>query len=47
MRKNRRWYTVGKEPYNIATVVSVMPKTFNIDYTKLDTKIEQAYDDNL
>lgn len=47
MRKNRRWYTVGKEPYNIASVVSVMPKTFDTDYTNLDPKIEKAYDENL
>ena len=44
MRKNRKWYTIGKEPYNIPDVVNVMPKTFDIDYTILDSKIEKAYD---
>jgi hypothetical protein len=44
MRKNRKWYTIGKEPYNIPDVVSVMPKTFDIDYTILDSKIEKTYD---
>lgn len=44
MRKNRKWYTIGKEPYNIPDVVSVMPKTFDIDYTILDPKIEKKYD---
>lgn len=44
MRKNRKWYTIGKEPYNIPDVVSVMPKTFDIDYTILDPKIEKTYD---
>ena len=47
MRKNRSWYKIGKEPYNIPQVVSVMPKTFDIDYTVLDPKIEKVYDDNL
>jgi translation elongation factor EF-1beta len=44
MRKNRKWYTIGKEPYNIPDVVSVMPKTFDIDYTILYPKIEKKYD---
>jgi hypothetical protein len=44
LRKNRKWYTVGKEPYNIPEVVSVMPKTFDMDYTILDIKIEKIYD---
>jgi hypothetical protein len=44
MRKNRKWYTIGKEPYNITDVVNVMPKTFDIDYTILDLKIEKIYD---
>jgi len=47
MRKNRKWYTIGKEPYNIPDVVSVMPKTFDIDYTILDSKIEKTYDSYL
>lgn len=46
-RKNRRWYTVGNEPYNIAAVVSAMPKSFNIDYTVLELKIENVFDENL
>ena len=44
MRKNRKWYTIGKEPYNIPDVVNVMPKTFDIDYTILDPNIEKEYD---
>ena len=44
MRKNRKWYTIGKEPYNIPDVVNVMPKTFDIDYTILDSNIEKTYD---
>jgi len=44
MRKNRKWYTIGKEPYNITDVVNVMPKTFDINYTILDSNIEKTYD---
>jgi hypothetical protein len=44
MRNNRKWYIIGKEPYNIPDVVSVMPKTFDIDYTILNPKIEKKYD---
>jgi hypothetical protein len=44
MRKNRKWYTIGKEPYNIPDVVDIMPKTFDIDYTILDSNIEKTYD---
>ena len=47
LRKNRRWYTIGKEPYNQAIVVSSMPKTFNIDYNTLDPNIEKVFDENL
>ncbi len=47
LRKNRKWYTIGKEPYNQSEVVSVMPKTFDIDYTTLDPKIEKVYDQYL
>ena len=44
MRKNRKWYTVGKEPYNIPEITNSMPNTFDINYTVLDPKIEKAYD---
>lgn len=44
MKKNRSWYTLGKEPYNIDEIVSTMPKTFDIDYTKLEPKIEEVFD---
>ncbi len=47
LRKNRRWYTIGKEPYNQAIVVSSMPKTFNIDYNTLEPNIEKVFDENL
>jgi len=44
MRKNRKWYIIGKEPYNITDIVNVMPKTFDINYTILDSNIEKTYD---
>ena len=47
MRKNRRWYSVGKEPYNQPPVVSIMPKTFDIDYTILDPKFKKVFDQYL
>jgi hypothetical protein len=44
MRKNRRWYNIGKEPYNQASIVSIMPKTFEVNYTILDPKFEKVFD---
>lgn len=44
MKKNRKWYTIGKEPYNIPQVVSSMPSNFDIDYTILDSKVEEIFD---
>lgn len=44
MKKNRKWYTIGKEPYNIPQVVSSMPSNFDINYTQLDPKIEEIFD---
>ena len=31
VRKNRKFYTAGREPYNLPEVYSHMPKTFDID----------------
>jgi hypothetical protein len=44
MRKNRKWYTIGREPYSIPEVISAMPTTFNVDYNKLDINIEKIFD---
>lgn len=47
MRKNRKWYTVGKEPYNIPEITNIMPNTFDIDYSKMTPKIEKKFDSYL
>ena len=44
MRKNRRWYTIGKEPYNNKIIISKMSNSFDYDYTKLPEDIEKLYD---
>lgn len=44
MRKNRKWYTLGKEPYNNKEIVSRMPKDFNATYGILTPEIEAIYD---
>ena len=44
MHKNRSWYKIGKEPYNIKDIVSRMPKSFNIDYSRLSPKIGGIFD---
>lgn len=44
MQKNRSWYTLGKEPYNIPQIVSIMPKSFDIDYTKMTKEVEDVFD---
>ena len=31
MRQKRKWYKIGFEPYNIESVYTKMPKTFDID----------------
>jgi hypothetical protein len=40
MKKNRKWYSIGKEPYNQNEIVEAMPKTFDIDYTTLSPELE-------
>ena len=44
MRKKRSWYKIGFEPYNIESVYSKMPKTFDIDYTELSPDVLDAFD---
>lgn len=43
MKKYRRWYTIGKEPYVIPEIINNMPKTFNIDYTYLPDNLESLF----
>lgn len=44
MRENRRWYQIGKEPYNMRQIVSMMPKTFNINYSELTDYHRKAFE---
>lgn len=39
----KRWYVIGKEPYNNKKIVNLMPDHFNIDYNVLDKKLEKLY----
>lgn len=43
IRKYRKWYIPGKEPYNIKEIVDIMPSTYDNDYTKLPMNMEEAY----
>lgn len=44
MRKYRRWYDIGKEPYNVEEVWSQMPENFGeLDYTQLSAEHERLY----
>jgi len=45
MKKNRSWYKIGFEPYNVKSVYSKMPKTFEIDYTTMTQDVSEAFDD--
>jgi hypothetical protein len=43
LRKTRKWYSVGKEPYTIKEICSQMPKDFDNDYTQIPAKFEKLY----
>jgi hypothetical protein len=47
MRKNRSWYKIGFEPYNVKSVYSKMPKTFEIDYTTMTQEVSESFNDLL
>jgi hypothetical protein len=47
MKKNRSWYKIGFEPYNVKSVYLKMPKTFDVDYSTLTEDISEAFDDLL
>lgn len=46
LRKSRRWYTVGREPYNIKEIWSQMPNHFQNDYTVLPAKYRRLYEEH-
>lgn len=43
MKKYRKWYSIGKEPYNQNEIVEAMPNTFDIDYTTLSPQLELIF----
>lgn len=43
VKETRKWNTVGKAPYNIKEVWSLMPKTFDMDYEVVPENIKEAY----
>lgn len=44
LRKTRKWYTIGKEPYSIKEIWSEMPNHFQNDYTRLPAKYRKLYE---
>lgn len=44
IKKTRRWYVVGKEPYTVKEVWKHMPKTFDNNYTRLPAKYAKLYE---
>ena len=47
LKKSRKWYTIGKEPYNIEEIWAKMPINFDNDYEKLPKKFERLFDKHL
>lgn len=47
VKKTRKWYIPGKEPYNNPQIYTKMPSHFNLDYSaltpELETILEEAY----
>lgn len=43
MRQKRSWYKIGFEPYNVESVYTKMPKTFDIDYSNLSDELIDAF----
>lgn len=41
--KNKKWYIIGKEPYNIKKIWKHFPKTFDFDIEKTFEKLEYLY----
>ena len=43
MKVSRKWYTIGKEPYNVKDVWTQMPINFDNDYEKLPKKFRDLF----
>ena len=41
--KHKKWYKIGKEPYNTKEIVDLMPDNLDGDYSKLSRKLEKLF----
>lgn len=39
VKKNRRWYKIGQEPYSIEAIWTKMPEHMNLDYSKITSEL--------
>jgi hypothetical protein len=39
----RKWYTIGKEPYNTPAIVEIMPTHLYCNYDKIPSKVEELF----
>lgn len=44
MKENRKWYEIGREPYNLPEIFKDMPKTFENDYSELSIELRKVLD---
>jgi len=44
MKENRKWYEIGREPYNLPEIFKEMPKTFDNDYSELSMELKAVLD---
>lgn len=44
MKENRKWYEIGREPYNLPEIFREMPKTFDNDYSELSSELRAVLD---
>jgi hypothetical protein len=47
LKHRRKWYKIGKEPYNILEITSKMPTDFDRTYKKLPLKYKKLFDKHI
>lgn len=47
IKKTRKWYEIGKEPYNNKSIVGAMPKHMDFNYRALNKELETAVENIL
>lgn len=45
IKENRKWYSIGKEPYSNKFIIECMSDKFNMDYSNLPNNLLNLYDD--